>query len=1317
MDYNIYTLGDIDFVWSAFTGIALIFSKYTGVKEFMTTAAVLSAVNLFYRTWLWLLNPQKTELPVFSWFLGLILFMMAVTRVDVTIESVKSGEVRNVDGIPIFIAATATVTTNLSQGLLKDYKKAFDPLAPVNLSSTTLDDDLTLGPMIKFMKFLQWGGDSQGYCSLFPEAVANTGNLNACASIQSVAYNCLKTTQNSVANIAGKETVFNTIFSANIGDTMDAITQAVNTGVVNASANVVGANGVKSMRCKEAWAAIKTVLGSPKSMETMRKIAQVNGIISPDQASGIDGETGFTDVMASANGMYGKSVLAHDAMTNLFILNEMKGGADKYRTPLGISSDMQMFEASMKRTNNMASQGQLWMKLSGAAISFLEMFAYMVAPFALLMLLALGGNGVAAAAKYLQLIVFVNIWPLTAVMVNAYVKKVISADLDTWSTMNSDNNVVTWMGIPGLAETYSSYLSVASALYALIPVLTLFLMTQSIHPMMNATKGVTPDAPINNSHMTPQVWDAPNSGKSSFGDRGITSLTSTGQGTLDGGSVSAEVRHGLGNWQLGSGTSDSQGQSAVRTASQMNASQQSFNAGFSTMSETGQSGSSSTQFSKSLQQMKQLSDQVGSSVAKSIASKYGLQESDVSKYISSATYNAGLKGAMGKGGINLGLSSGGGKTDEHTATLNSDIQKAVNSTLSSNTSLADQIANSSSSISSNSFSKTDAFKEGFSQTSQATQSMGNTLSSAVSTEGKVASHAGIESMQSINLAALSDTMKNTNFTDNDVRNFARKNGLDENAFMDKFQEYNSMFKSSNQLGDKVQRADALVSTIRDVSDQKVAIETGKGETAESNKKDLAQTAGMLQSLQTDFGANAQILNPLVKQLDKLSGESSSSGYINQVGEVANQPVDTSGVMTPGAINELGQSVTDQSRAGINFNKSESTRDVPASGSGASAKDLTNESGRAMVNKHHEEGQANNFNESQREIANKLPTIAPAQTIGSAETVREGSRDTTNLKKTIDDINRSTGGDTPASFSSAKVEKLNDTFKTSSPRGLSQDTGAYTDRILNDPKMSDADKRVELAQQGVFTYTASTMSGGAEGQQLKADSQKILDGLQSLGVNWEQGDLKAMGKPFTEGRGNSGSLESVVKSNLNYSGGDKGGAPVSTRTSTEDYLAGEAIMKNLPKDSLTDKITDVNLNVGRSISSALDSIGAGAVTNLMTGANVIQSPASSAVNAAIPSNMPDSISGKALTFMQMSDAVGAIDGRYKDLSPTASQRYEQQGNSALNGIKQQLSDSPHYGPTKANEFAEFAKNNLTNSNEPYQARMDKTSEWLNNNKVN
>ncbi|MEX0634599.1 hypothetical protein M8494_33110 (plasmid) [Serratia ureilytica] len=49
--------------------------------------------------------------------------------------------------------------------------------------------------------------------------------------------------------------------------------------------------------------------------------------------------------------------------------------------------------------------------------------------------------------------------------------------------------------------------------------LTLFLLTTSIHPMMGALKNVTPDAPANTGHVTPEVWSAGNAGKQSFGDQ------------------------------------------------------------------------------------------------------------------------------------------------------------------------------------------------------------------------------------------------------------------------------------------------------------------------------------------------------------------------------------------------------------------------------------------------------------------------------------------------------------------------------------------------------------------------------------------------------------------------------------------------------------------------------------------------------------------------------------------------------------------------------------------------------------------------------
>nr|WP_233341294.1 hypothetical protein [Escherichia coli] len=149
-------------------------------------------------------------MPIFSWILGLILFSMAIVRVDVTIESVKSGEVRNVDGIPIFLLRRWELSPRtLAVAYSKTTKTAFDPLAPIDFAATTLDDDITLGPMIRFVKFLQWGGDSRGYCSAFPEPASGLGAMNVCATVQSLAYNCLKGTQNSSAKkLLGKKPFF-----------------------------------------------------------------------------------------------------------------------------------------------------------------------------------------------------------------------------------------------------------------------------------------------------------------------------------------------------------------------------------------------------------------------------------------------------------------------------------------------------------------------------------------------------------------------------------------------------------------------------------------------------------------------------------------------------------------------------------------------------------------------------------------------------------------------------------------------------------------------------------------------------------------------------------------------------------------------------------------------------------------------------------------------------------------------------------------------------------------------------------------------------
>lgn len=1315
MDYNIYTLGDIDFVWSAFTGIALIFSQYTGVKEFLTTAAVVAGVSLFYKTWLWLQAPTKNELPFFSWFLGLILFMMAMVRVDVTIESVKSGEVRNVDGIPIFIAAMATVTTNLSQGLLKDYKTAFDPLSPVDLSATTLDDDITLGPMIRFVKFLQWGGDSQGYCSAFPEPASGLGPMNVCATVQSLAYNCLKATQNSSANIAGKETIFNDIFSANLADSMDRINQAMKGALKNASASIVGANGSKSGTCDEVWSTVKQVTSTAEARQTISLIGQTNGILTPDEANGAPTGASFTDVMASANGMYGKAIGSYDATLNLFIMNELRNGASKYKTPLGLASDMQLFEASLKRTNTMASQGQLWLQLSGAAIAFLEMFAYMVAPFALLMLLALGGNGVAAAAKYLQLILFVNMWSLTAVMVNAYVKKVATADLDTWSTLNSQNNAVTWMGLPGLAETYSSYLSVASALYALIPVLTLFLMTQSIHPMMNAVKGVTPDAPVDTGHVTPKVWDGPNSGKSSFGDVTRTALTSTGQGYSDGGAVdSSNFR--LGMWNAGSSIANSQGQGSAVTSSVMSAASNSFQAGYSQMSEIGRSGQSSQQFSTNLQTMKQISDKIGASVAEGIATKHGVSASQMASIASNVILNAGLNGGVGTGngaGLKAAvagqLSSGASKTNTGSDSLSNDLSKAITNQLSQDSALTDQFSKAASQVSSDQISNTNAFKEASSKMNQATQTMAQNISTSVSTNASSNSGMSLDSKQSINLDRFSDSIRNKNFSDDDVRNFARKNGLDENAFMEKFNSYNDTFKASNQLGSQLQRTDALVAATRDFSEQKIAIDTARGETAESNKQDLRETSSLLKSLVSDFGGNAQQLLPITNQLDRISGDGSGINTITQAQDRTPDSVNTSGVMSASRVGELGGSVDSQAKLGLSSNAQDATQHVPGkSEAGFTPYNLDN-AGKGDIQGIHNNNVGRTYSDEERNVLNSLEKNGPVLNNQGVEKVVNSGQDVRNAEGTFNDLEK-VGGRVVGDGMDQRATALNSMYQSGQVRGLSNNTDNYFSRVANNPNLSRDDKRAELAQQAVFTYGASTMATGAEREQLKADTQKILNELGNYNVNWSMNDVKSIHSSFNTHNRADGSLESVVRANLGEGG--SGGGLVGNRTQTvTDRLVGEKIEANTERGAISGAL----LGGQQFVSDTLTSVGAKPVNEMLTGAGILQTQTSIANDASNPANMPDSLQGKVLNHMQMSDGVAAVSDRYQSISSDGVSTYVNAAQNSERAIRQQLTDDPRFGPQKADEFIQYMKSELSNTNEPYQSRVDKADQWLNENK--
>uniref|UniRef100_UPI00208DBBB0 hypothetical protein n=1 Tax=Raoultella planticola TaxID=575 RepID=UPI00208DBBB0 len=637
------------------------------------------------------------------------------------------------------------------------------------------------------------------------------------------------------------------------------------------------------------------------------------------------------------------------------------------------------------------------------------------------------------------------------------------------------------------------------------------------------------------------------------------------------------------------------------------------------------------------------------------------------------------------------------------------FQKQSTNQLSQDSALTDQFSKAASQVSSDQISNTNAFKEASSKMNQATQTMAQNISTSVSTNASSNSGMSLDSKQSINLDRFSDSIRNKNFSDDDVRNFARKNGLDENAFMEKFNSYNDTFKASNQLGSQLQRTDALVAATRDFSEQKIAIDTARGETAESNKQDLRETSSLLKSLVSDFGGNAQQLLPITNQLDRISGDGSGINTITQAQDRTPDSVNTSGVMSASRVGELGGSVDSQAKLGLSSNAQDATQHVPGkSEAGFTPYNLDN-AGKGDIQGIHNNNVGRTYSDEERNVLNSLEKNGPVLNNQGVEKVVNSGQDVRNAEGTFNDLEK-VGGRVVGDGMDQRATALNSMYQSGQVRGLSNNTDNYFSRVANNPNLSRDDKRAELAQQAVFTYGASTMATGAEREQLKADTQKILNELGNYNVNWSMNDVKSIHSSFNTHNRADGSLESVVRANLGEGG--SGGGLVGNRTQTvTDRLVGEKIEANTERGAISGAL----LGGQQFVSDTLTSVGAKPVNEMLTGAGILQTQTSIANDASNPANMPDSLQGKVLNHMQMSDGVAAVSDRYQSISSDGVSTYANAAQNSERAIRQQLTDDPRFGPQKADEFIQYMKSELSNTNEPYQSRVDKADQWLNENK--
>ncbi len=167
--------------------------------------------------------------------------------------------------------------------------------------------------------------------------------FDVCRIIQSIARDCIKTTQDSEVNTPLRGVALNEIYATDLASVMNVMDSMTANSLKTASVPMVTSTGLQYASCTDAWAAVKAAFDSPQGASIMRNLGQMNQFVAPQQEDSGQ-QTDF--IGGAATTLFGSAGQAHNITTAAFVLNQIDKGVLQYRKSLGIAADYQLFEAS-----------------------------------------------------------------------------------------------------------------------------------------------------------------------------------------------------------------------------------------------------------------------------------------------------------------------------------------------------------------------------------------------------------------------------------------------------------------------------------------------------------------------------------------------------------------------------------------------------------------------------------------------------------------------------------------------------------------------------------------------------------------------------------------------------------------------------------------------------------------------------------------------------------------------------------------------------------------------------------------------------------
>lgn len=517
-EWNIYTVGSVDFIYNVFNAIAMLMNNGTFSDTFRIAAA-LGVIGIVIAS---AISGGKT-LSFGQMAVCIVMYMLFFqVSARTNIEDVTTGEFRAVDNVPWGLAAPASIISTVGNAIAENMEQAFS--TPSMTQYGALDPLFTMAAVYDSLKDpMRWGLGSTAQ-----------NNPDMAATIDSYVRTCVVNDINREANTYAH--IWRSDAGVDSVSSSDASTYVVIYDGKGSNGPSVNPRNASQYTCAEAYSKVKDQASSasPTLSAASARVMTMMGHCQNCTAS-----QKITEMMNYYN-------ISTNSIRDFQL--QMMMMPNLLNAPKDANMDAFKSNAAIARAQTQTQQAFQWASGGSSFLywmtSFMPIFQgviYSLAPF-MAFLLGLGVIGLRMILKYFLIIVWTQTWIPLAAVINLYILTKMQSTVEA-ITNASASSVLAFNQLYDIIIATQKHIALAGNLFALIPALGGFIVWGSSIAFNSLANSAAAPSPADTKVLAPDVSNAPaiNNRSAEVSYNPMSGTTQTGASGVVGGISMGEM--------------------------------------------------------------------------------------------------------------------------------------------------------------------------------------------------------------------------------------------------------------------------------------------------------------------------------------------------------------------------------------------------------------------------------------------------------------------------------------------------------------------------------------------------------------------------------------------------------------------------------------------------------------------------------------------------------------------------------------------------------------------------------------------------------